>query len=47
MAVVPKEDKDFYPSWFAICFGWASFLFFSGFTVVAILADFLEIRLFG
>jgi hypothetical protein len=43
----PKQDKAFYPSTFAICFGWASFLVFTGFTVISILAEVVEIRLFG
>ncbi|MEX2304315.1 MAG: Nramp family divalent metal transporter [Bryobacterales bacterium] len=47
MVVVPKEDRAFYPSTFAIWFGWASFLVFTGFTVISVLAEVFEMRLFG
>ena len=47
MTIVPKEDKAFYPSMFAICFGWGSFLVFTGLTVVLILVDLFEVRSFG
>lgn len=44
MTVVPKEDRDFYPSTFGIYFGWASFLFFAGFTLLSVLVDVFEIQ---
>ena len=45
--VIPKKDKVFYPSKFAAWFGWGSFIIFTGFSIILILAAIFEIPLLG
>ncbi len=47
LRVIPKKDKQFYPSLFARWFGWGSFLVFTGLTVILFFARVLNIPLFG
>ena len=47
LTVIPKSDKSFYPSTFAIWFSWGSFAVFTGLTIVLILARVFGVRLFG
>ena len=47
VTIIPKSDKEFYPSVFARWFGWGSLVVFSGLTVILILARIFDIRLFG
>jgi len=44
--IIDKEDKVFYPSLFARYFGWASFVVFSGLTLVVILARVFKVAFF-
>jgi Mn2+/Fe2+ NRAMP family transporter len=46
-SVIPKEDKVFYPSTFAKWFSWASFVVFTGLSVLLILARLFKIEFFG
>ena len=45
--IIPKEDKVFYPTPFAKWFGWASFVVFTGLSVLLIMARVFKIELFG
>ncbi len=45
--VIPKKDKVFYPSKFATWFGWGSFIIFTGFSIILILAAIFKFPLFG
>ena len=45
--VIPKEDKSFYPSKFALWFGWGSLVIFTGLSAILILARVFRIPLFG
>ena len=47
LSVVPKDDKDFYPSRFAIWFGWGSFVVFTALTVLSILTQLFGVQVFG
>lgn len=47
LTIIPKEDRLFYPSWFAIWFSWASLVVFTGLTLIVIFAQVFDIRLFG
>ena len=46
-AVIPKEDRLFYPSTFATWFGWASMVAFTGMSLILIMDRVFEIPLFG
>ena len=46
-AVIPKEDRLFYPSTFATWFGWTSMVVFTGMSLILIMARVFEIPLFG
>lgn len=45
-AVIPKDDREFYPSRFASWFGWISLVVFSGMSAI-LLARLFGVRLFG
>jgi hypothetical protein len=47
LSVIPKDDKAFYPSRFAIWFSWGSFVVFAALTVLSILSQFFGVRVFG
>ncbi len=47
LAVIPKEDRAFYPSTFARWFGWFSLIVFTGMSVLLIFARVFQIPLFG
>ncbi len=47
LTVIPKGDKVFYPSTFAVWFGWISLAVFSGLSVILIMARVFRIALFG
>ena len=47
LTVIPKGDKVFYPSTFAVWFGWISLAVFSGLSVILIMARVFRITLFG
>jgi hypothetical protein len=47
LTVIPRDDKIFYPSPFAKWFGWASFVVFTGLTVILIMARVFSVQLFG
>jgi len=47
MTVIPKGEKPFYPSRFAIWFGRSSFAVFTALTAVLILARVFKIALWG
>ncbi len=47
MTIIPKEDKVFYPSTFAVWFGWGSLVVFTGLSAILILARVFKIELFG
>ena len=46
-AVIPKQDKLFYPSRFATWFGWISFVVFTGMSLLLIMDRVFGIALFG
>ena len=46
-AVIPSNDKVFYPSTFAAWFGWGSLLVFTGLTALLIMARVFGIGLLG
>lgn len=46
-AVIPKEDKTFYPSVFTATFAWISLAVFTGLSAILILARVFKIELFG
>ena len=43
LTVIPKKDKSFYPSPFAIGFGWLSLIIFTGLTVLLIMAKVFKV----
>ena len=47
MTIIPKEDKMFYPSTFAVWFGWLSFVVFTGMCLILILQRLFGISMFG
>ncbi|MCZ6497867.1 MAG: Nramp family divalent metal transporter [Gammaproteobacteria bacterium] len=47
LTVIPKDDKMFYPSTFAIWFGWLSFGVFTGMCLILILQRLFGISLIG
>ncbi|MFQ5709574.1 MAG: Nramp family divalent metal transporter [bacterium] len=47
LAVIPKEDKAFYPSAFAKWFGWGSLVIFTGLSAILVLARIFNVELFG
>ena len=47
LTVIPKEDKVFYPSTFAIWFGWGSLLVFWGLSTILVLARIFGIPVLG
>lgn len=47
LTIIPKEDRLFYPSRFAIWFSWISLVVFTGLTLILILAEVFNVRLFG
>lgn len=47
LTVIPKTDKSFYPSTFAIGFSWLSLVIFTGLTAVVIMARLFGVVLFG
>ncbi len=47
LTVIPKHDRNFYPSVFARVFGWGSLVVFTGLTVILILAQVFDVALFG
>ncbi len=47
LTVIPKDDRLFYPSRFAVWFSWGSLVAFSGLTVILILARVFNVQLFG
>ena len=47
LTVIPKTDKSFYPSTFAIGFSWLSLIIFTGLTAIVIMARLFGIALFG
>ena len=46
-AVIPKEDRLFYPSTFATWFGWTSMVAFTGMSLILIMDRVFDIPLFG
>lgn len=47
LTIIPKEDKVFYPSSFAIWFGWGSLLVFWGLSTILVLARIFGIPVLG
>lgn len=47
LTVIPKEDRLFYPSKFAIWFSWGSLAVFCGLTFILIMARVFSVQLFG
>ena len=47
LTVIPKTDKSFYPSTFAIGFSWLSLIIFTGLTAIVIMARVFKVELFG
>jgi hypothetical protein len=47
LTIIPKEERLFYPSRFAIWFSWASLAVFTALTLIVIAAQVFEIKLFG
>ena len=45
--VIPKENKEFYPSFFDTWFSWLSLIVFTGFTAILIAARVFGLELFG
>ena len=45
-SVIPREDREFYPSGFARWFSWASLAIFTGMTALLILARVFKVELF-
>ena len=47
LTVIPKTDKSFYPSTFAIGFSWLSLIIFTGLTAIVVMARVFKVELFG
>jgi hypothetical protein len=45
--VIPKADKEFYPSQPVVWFSWFSLVVFTGLTVLVIMARVFDVTLFG
>ena len=47
LTIIPRDDKDFYPSLFARWFGWLSLAIFTGMSLILIAQRLFGISLFG
>lgn len=47
LTIIPKSDRDFYPSAFERWFAWSSLVVFTGLTAIVVLARVFNVTLFG